>query len=63
MYVTFDGSVQAALDQVAQFAEIGGLVDVSLNFGILHHDYTPKPAYYALRELITSSTALPYPRH
>jgi hypothetical protein len=32
MYVTFEGSVTAALDQVAQFAQIGGLVDLSLSF-------------------------------
>jgi hypothetical protein len=32
MYVTFEGSVEAALDQVAQFAQIGSLVDLSLNF-------------------------------
>lgn len=32
MYVTFDGTVNAALDQVAQFAQIGSLVDLSLNF-------------------------------
>jgi hypothetical protein len=35
MYVTFDGVVEAALDQVAQFAQIGRLVDLSLNF----HDH------------------------
>jgi len=32
MYVTFEGSMAAALDQVAQFAQIGSLVDLSLNF-------------------------------
>jgi hypothetical protein len=32
MYVTFEGSVEAALDQVAQFAQIGSLVDLSLSF-------------------------------
>lgn len=35
MYVTFEGAVEAALDQVAQFAQIGSLVDLSLNF----HDH------------------------
>lgn len=32
LYVTFDGALEATLDQVAQFAQIGGLVDLSLNF-------------------------------
>lgn len=32
MYVTFEGSAEAALGQVAQFAQIGRLVDLSLNF-------------------------------
>ena len=32
MYVTFEGAAEAALDQVAQFARIGRLVDLSLNF-------------------------------
>ena len=32
MYVTFEGSVEASLDQAAQFAQIGSLVDLSLNF-------------------------------
>lgn len=32
MYVTFEGAVETALDQVAQFAQIGSLVDLSLNF-------------------------------
>jgi hypothetical protein len=32
MYVSFDGTVDAALGQVAQFAQIGSLVDLSLNF-------------------------------
>ena len=32
VYVTFDGSVAAALDQVAQFAQLGALVDLSLSF-------------------------------
>jgi hypothetical protein len=32
VYVVFDGSVQAALDQVAQFAQIGAQIDLSLNF-------------------------------
>jgi hypothetical protein len=35
MYVTFEGSVEAALDQVAQFAQIGSLVDLALSF----HDH------------------------
>jgi hypothetical protein len=37
--------------------------DLFGHFGVLRDDYTPKPAYYALRELITSSTTSPYPRH
>jgi hypothetical protein len=32
MYVTFEGMAEAALDQVAQFAQMGNLVDLSLNF-------------------------------
>lgn len=32
MYVTFEGSVAAALGQVAQFAQVGSLVDLSLSF-------------------------------
>jgi hypothetical protein len=32
IYVTFDGSVARALDQVTLFAQIGSLVDLSLNF-------------------------------
>lgn len=32
MYVTFEGSVAGALDRVAQFAQIGSLVDLSLSF-------------------------------
>jgi hypothetical protein len=32
LYVTFEGALEAALAQVAQFAQIGGLVDLSLNF-------------------------------
>jgi hypothetical protein len=36
IYVTFEGSVAAALDQVAQFAQIGSLVDLSLNFHDRH---------------------------
>lgn len=32
MYVTFDGAAGKALDQVAQFAQIGSVVDLSLNF-------------------------------
>lgn len=32
MYVTYEGDVDAALGQAAQFAQIGRLVDLSLNF-------------------------------
>jgi hypothetical protein len=32
LYVTFDGSLETALGQVAQFAQIGRLVDLSLNY-------------------------------
>ena len=35
IYVTFDGCVPRALDQVAQLAQLGSLVDLSLNF----HDH------------------------